>query len=479
MPSSYTTNLGLEKPATGEQAGVWGVTANSSYDFLDTATDGNVSIALSASGYTLMTNQGTASNGRNKVVIFTGALTADASITIAPNTAEKIYFIQNKTTGGFNLIVSQGTGPTVKIAAGKSAVVYTDGGGGAAGCYGVLADFQCDSLLVTTLTATNLAFTGTSTISGAANFTGGVTISPSLVLNLGSDQTGDMYYRNSSGQVARLPIGSAGQLLQATGGPGLQWATVSMSINTGMPIGGAQANKVFFSDGSSTLQTNASFGFVYGVGMGIGVYVAQHPLHVGGNGFAAEAWFDDVSGKAKQVVFATGNHLRAYFGVSGAAETGGDVGSNPTIGSQNDAGSFGFTHFYASRATGRVALACVFDFGGVVNIGNGGQATASPMLVVRSGAGGTGDLQDWQNSSGNNVASLDYAGNLTCGNATVGGSLTVAGAFHPGSVDTPGAIVGFSYSVYNPAGTKHDGYTGPVSTPSGTVNCIKGIIVLN
>ena len=37
MPSTYTTNLFLQKPATGEQAGTWGVTANNNYDFIDDA----------------------------------------------------------------------------------------------------------------------------------------------------------------------------------------------------------------------------------------------------------------------------------------------------------------------------------------------------------------------------------------------------------------------------------------------------------
>jgi hypothetical protein len=481
MPSSYTTNLGLEKPATGEQAGTWGTTANNSYDFLDAGIDGNVSIPLSASGYTLMTNQGTPSNGRNKVVIFTGALTADASITIAPNTAEKIYFILNQTTGGFNLVVSQGTGPNVKIAAGKSAVVYSNGGGGAAGCYGVLADFQCDSLLVTTLTATNLAFTGASTISGAANFTGGVTISPSLVLNLGGDQPGDTYYRNAAGQMTRLGIGSANQLLQVAGGVP-QWATVSLAVNTGMPIGGAQANKVLFTDAAATLQTNVNFSWVTGVGLGIGIIAAQHPLHVGTGGFPAEAWFDDVSGKVKRVVFATNNTLRAYFGVNGVVESGGDAGSNPVIGSLNDAGSSGFVHFFAYRGNGHVSLGGLADLGGVVNIVSGGQATATPMLVVRSGSGGTGDLQDWQNPVGTNLAHIDYAGNMAVQGLTVGGSLSVAGSFSVGSLDTGrnGSVSSGGFNVYDAGvGSLHNGYTGPVMTPGGTVNCINGIIVRN
>jgi hypothetical protein len=479
MPSTYTTNLGLEKPATGEQAGTWGVTANSSYDFLDKATDGNIPIALSASGYTLLTSQGVDSIGRNKVIVFTGALTQDASITVSPNTAQKLYFIVNQTTGGFGLVVSQGTGANYRIAPGKSAIVYANGAGNAAGVFGVLANFQCDTLLAaTSATINGLTATGSTSFTGAAVFSGGVTISPSLALNLGSDASYDMYYRNASGQMARLPLGASGQILEATAS-GPQWATVSLGLSTGMPVGGAQNNKVLWSDASSNLQTNVNFGFVLGVGLSIGPTTPQHPIHVGGSGFPAEIWVDDVSGNTKRLVCATGNRMRAYFGVNGSPESGGDAGSNPIIGSLNDAGSSGWTHFIASRINGHVVLGGSVDVGGIVNIVNGGQALNAPMLVTRAPSGQTGDLQQWQNSTATTLAHLDSQGNLYVQGMTVAGSLSVAGAFNPGSVDTPGAIVGFSYSVYNPAGTKHDGYTGPVSTPSGTVNCIKGIIVLN
>jgi hypothetical protein len=44
MPSTYTLNLGIEKPATGEQADVWGTTVNNSFDFLDTGIDGSVTV---------------------------------------------------------------------------------------------------------------------------------------------------------------------------------------------------------------------------------------------------------------------------------------------------------------------------------------------------------------------------------------------------------------------------------------------------
>jgi len=53
------------------------------------------------------------------------------------------------------------------------------------------------------------------TIADATDKLGGVT------MDMGSDATGDLYYRNASGILTRLPIGSPGQLLEVAGTPGL------------------------------------------------------------------------------------------------------------------------------------------------------------------------------------------------------------------------------------------------------------------
>jgi hypothetical protein len=81
--------------------------------------------------------------------------------------------------------------------------------------------------------------TPTASLTSGSAMTGGMTISvgagvlnlssPNLAtpsITLGSDATGDIWYRNSGGQVARLPIGSAGQALTVSGGLPV-WAAVA------------------------------------------------------------------------------------------------------------------------------------------------------------------------------------------------------------------------------------------------------------
>ena len=50
MPSTYTTNLGIEKIATGEQSGTWGGTTNTNFDLIDGAINGVISINVASAG---------------------------------------------------------------------------------------------------------------------------------------------------------------------------------------------------------------------------------------------------------------------------------------------------------------------------------------------------------------------------------------------------------------------------------------------
>ena len=91
MPSTYTTNLGIEKIATGEQSGTWGTTTNTNFDLIDSAIDGIISVTLSSAGSSgsptdLPITDGSTSNGRNKFIEFTdgGDLGGTAYVQLTP-----------------------------------------------------------------------------------------------------------------------------------------------------------------------------------------------------------------------------------------------------------------------------------------------------------------------------------------------------------------------------------------------------------
>ena len=132
MASTFTTNTGIEQPGVGEQSGTWGTTTNENFDIIDRALSGVTGIALTTNSDTSTLNtdttSGALSDGMFKVLQYTGTLDSAHTVTITPNTAAKVYLIYNNTSGGQNLIFSQGTGANATIIPGETAWIYADGG---------------------------------------------------------------------------------------------------------------------------------------------------------------------------------------------------------------------------------------------------------------------------------------------------------------------------------------------------------------
>jgi len=137
MASTYTANLGVEKIGSGEQAGTWGTTTNNNLDIIDRAVNGVGSISLSGTTHTLTTTDGTLTDGGFRVLVFTGALGANNTVTISPNDQDKVYLVVNSTTdsgssGPYSVILSQGSGANATVLNGEIAWVYADGAGSGA-----------------------------------------------------------------------------------------------------------------------------------------------------------------------------------------------------------------------------------------------------------------------------------------------------------------------------------------------------------
>ena len=171
MPSTYTTNLGIEKIATGEQSGTWGITTNTNFDIVDQAINGVAQVTLTSAGTsgspnTLAISDGSVSDGRNKFIEFVdGAdLGATAYVQLTPNDAEKIVFIRNSLSGSRSLIIFQGTysaSNDFEVPNGKDVLVKFSGGGASATVTDVFAHLQVTALTTPTLTATSaISFSG-------------------------------------------------------------------------------------------------------------------------------------------------------------------------------------------------------------------------------------------------------------------------------------------------------------------------------
>tara|TARA_R100000657_G_C4670882_1_gene115343 strand:- start:123 stop:1388 length:1266 start_codon:yes stop_codon:yes gene_type:complete len=130
MGSTFTTNGGIEKIGLGEQAGSWGTTTNTNFDIIDRLINGVGDLTLSGTSSTLTTSDGALSNGMFKVLVLGGSPSGTHTITIAPNDADKLYFVKNGTSQ--SVIFSQGSGANATITAGKGAIIFADGAGSGA-----------------------------------------------------------------------------------------------------------------------------------------------------------------------------------------------------------------------------------------------------------------------------------------------------------------------------------------------------------
>ena len=130
MPSTYTSNGGIEKIGLGEKAGAWGTTTNTNFDIIDRLINGVGAITLSGTTHTLTTSDGSLSDGMYKVLVLGGSPSGTNTITISPNDADKLYFVKNGTSQ--TATFTQGSGSNVSVLAGDSAIIYADGAGGGA-----------------------------------------------------------------------------------------------------------------------------------------------------------------------------------------------------------------------------------------------------------------------------------------------------------------------------------------------------------
>ena len=171
MASTYVNDLRLNEMATGDQSGSWGTVTNLNLELIGEAFSyGTEAITTNADTHTTTIADGAADAGRSMFLKYTGTLDSACTITIGPNTVSKVWFIENSTSGSQNIIISQGSGANVTIAAGQTKAVYSDGAGTGAAFVDAFAALSVGALSGTTGTFSG-AVTGTS-----ATFDGGVDI---------------------------------------------------------------------------------------------------------------------------------------------------------------------------------------------------------------------------------------------------------------------------------------------------------------
>jgi len=285
MASTYN-ELGIELMATGENAGTWGTKTNTNLDIIQQAVAGYVAQAVTDSGTTALTiTDGSTSTSvaRHMVIKLTGALTGTSTVTV-PDSVEKLYIVENATTGSQTVTFKTVSGTGVNFTSTGYKFLFSDGTNIneitlASPPGGSDTQIQFNSGGTAFGGSANLVWDGTNVVIGATgalrlgDTTGGEyvglkspgTVSSSVTFTLpGADGTADQVIKtDGSGNLTFTDVsgGTSWQAVKTTtftavAGEGYFCDTSSAAFTATLPATPTLGDEVTFVDYAGTFDTN-------------------------------------------------------------------------------------------------------------------------------------------------------------------------------------------------------------------------------
>ena len=111
MASTFTP-LGIEKMATGENAGTWGTKTNTNLDIIEQIAGGFTQQSIAGGAQTTALSVSDGSTGAvlaHRMIEFTGSITGNQIVTI-PNDVQNFYILKNSTSGAYTVQFKYATG---------------------------------------------------------------------------------------------------------------------------------------------------------------------------------------------------------------------------------------------------------------------------------------------------------------------------------------------------------------------------------
>jgi len=234
--ATYVNNLRLKEIVTGAESGTWGTSTNTNLELIaDAFGSGTEAITTNADTHTTTVADGAADEGRAIYMKYTGTLDSACTITLAPNTINKFWIIENATSGSQNIIISQGSGANITIGNGNVSAIFTDGAGSGAAVLDALADLELSA---------KLTVAGASTLTGAVTASGGITSTASSN-SFGATSFGDANITNV-GDIALDTISADGSSIGIASPVTISGTTPTLTIGDA----GAEDTKIVF-DGAA------------------------------------------------------------------------------------------------------------------------------------------------------------------------------------------------------------------------------------
>ena len=261
MASSYTP-LGIEKMATGENAGTWGTKTNANLDLAELLLGGFKSLSIAGGAQTTaltIADGALTGTGQARMIEFTGSISGNQVVTI-PNDVETFYFLRNSTSGSYTVQFkyATGSGDTFTFAATNKgdAILFATANDGTNPDIYTLPAGDVTLTGTQTLTApkigtsildTNgnelLKLTATSSAVNELTYANAATGNkPTLTASGGDTNIGVSIQPKGSGTITidalTFPAadGSSGQVLETNGSGVLSFSTPSSGITTGKAI---------------------------------------------------------------------------------------------------------------------------------------------------------------------------------------------------------------------------------------------------